>query len=39
MDGQRVNQEWIYPGGKRRVFLTDGVVSRVEEGKPADAAK
>ncbi len=38
LEGQRVNQEWIYPGGKRRVFLTDGVVSRVEEGKP-DAAK
>ncbi|MET0401077.1 MAG: hypothetical protein ABW123_01685 [Cystobacter sp.] len=38
LDGQRVNQEWIYPSGRRRVFLTDGVVTRIEEGK-AEAAK
>jgi hypothetical protein len=38
LEGQRATQEWVYPGGKRRVFLTDGVVSRIEEGKP-DPAK
>jgi hypothetical protein len=39
LDGQQVNQEWIYPGGKRRVFITDGLVTRVEEGPATPAAK
>lgn len=26
------NEEWIYPGGRRHVFLTDGRVMRTEEG-------
>ncbi|WP_257449418.1 hypothetical protein [Archangium lipolyticum] len=34
LDGQQVKQEWSYPGGKRRVFITDGLVTRVEEGSP-----
>jgi hypothetical protein len=33
-----VNQEWVYPGGKRRVFLTDGVVTRIDEGAGATEA-
>lgn len=42
LDGQRVNQEWVYPGGMRRVFLTDGVVTRFEESRQdtkSEAAK
>ena len=39
LDGQKVNQEWAYPGGKRRVFLTDGLVARVEDGGAASAKK
>ncbi|MGZ3461525.1 MAG: hypothetical protein ACXU86_23795, partial [Archangium sp.] len=39
LEGQQVNQEWVYPGGKRRVFITDGLVTRVEEGTPAPPAK
>ncbi|MBM7116572.1 hypothetical protein [Archangium primigenium] len=38
LDGPRVNQEWVYPGGKRRVFLTDGVVTRIDEGAGATEA-
>jgi hypothetical protein len=37
LDGQKANQEWTYPGGKRRVFLTDGLVTRVDEGASAAA--
>ncbi len=39
LDGQQVRQEWVYPGGKRRVFLTDGLVTRVDEGTAPAAAK
>ncbi len=35
LDGQQVHQEWTYPGGKRRVFITDGLVTRVDENSPA----
>ena len=34
LEGQQVHQEWTYPGGKRRVFITDGLVTRVDEGTP-----
>lgn len=37
LDGQQVHQEWVYPGEKRRVFITDGLVTRVDEGTPAAA--
>lgn len=37
LDGQQVHQEWTYPGEKRRVFITDGLVTRVDEGPPAAA--
>lgn len=37
LDGTQVHQEWIYPGEKRRVFITDGLVTRVDEGPPAAA--
>ncbi|WP_375773653.1 hypothetical protein NR798_23230 [Archangium gephyra] len=37
LDGTQVHQEWIYPGEKRRVFITDGLVTRVDEGTPATA--
>jgi hypothetical protein len=37
LEGQQVHQEWAYPGGKRRVFITDGLVTRVDEGAPATA--
>ncbi|HEX8437337.1 hypothetical protein [Archangium sp.] len=39
LDKQQVNQEWIYPGSKRRVFITDGLVTRIEEGAPPAVAK
>ena len=39
LEGQQVHQEWLYPGGKRRVFITDGLVTRVDEGTPSAAAK
>ena len=39
LQGQQVLQEWIYPGEKRRVFITDGLVSRVQEGPAPAAAK
>ncbi|WP_095983208.1 hypothetical protein [Melittangium boletus] len=39
LDGPRTNQEWVYPGGKRRVFLTDGVVTRIDESTPEPPAK
>jgi len=39
LEGPRTNQEWVYPGGKRRVFLTDGVVTRIDEGTPESPAK
>lgn len=29
LDGAQVNQDWSYPGDKRHVFITDGVVTRV----------
>lgn len=37
LDAQQVHQEWTYPGGKRRVFITDGLVTRVDEGTAAAA--
>jgi hypothetical protein len=37
LEGQQVHQEWVYPSGKRRVFITDGLVTRVDEGAPAAA--
>lgn len=39
LDGQQVHQEWTYPGGKRRVFITDGMVTRVDEGTAATPAE
>jgi hypothetical protein len=38
LEGQHTLQEWVYPGGKRRVFLSDGVVTRIEEGTDAAPA-
>jgi len=36
LEGTQRNEEWIYPGGLRRAFLTDGRLVRVEESpKPA----
>ncbi|HYO54114.1 hypothetical protein [Archangium sp.] len=37
LNGQQVLQEWMYPGDKRRVYITDGLVTRVDEGTPAAA--
>lgn len=37
LEGTQVHQEWVYPGGQRRVLLTDGLVTRVEEGTPTAA--
>ncbi|HEX5754088.1 MAG TPA: hypothetical protein VFZ09_48340 [Archangium sp.] len=37
LDGTQVHQEWIYPGEKRRVYITDGLVTRVDEAPPATA--
>lgn len=34
LEGTRRNEEWIYPGGRRRAFLTDGRLVRVEERAP-----
>jgi len=34
LEGTVRNEEWIYPGGRRRAFLTDGRLVRVEEGPP-----
>lgn len=39
LEGPRTHQEWIYPGGKRRVFLTDGGVTRIDEGAAEAPAK
>ncbi len=36
LEGTAHNEEWIYPGGRRHVFLTEGRLVRVEEG-PAPA--
>jgi hypothetical protein len=38
LEGTLVHEEWVYPGGKRRVFITDGQVTRVEEG-PSPTAR
>jgi hypothetical protein len=38
LQGTLRHEEWIYPGGRRHAFLTDGRLVRVEEG-PAPAAK
>jgi hypothetical protein len=35
LEGTLRNEEWIYPGGKRRAFLSDGRLVRVEERAPA----
>jgi hypothetical protein len=32
--GTTRNEEWIYPGGRRHAFLTDGRLVRVEESAP-----
>jgi hypothetical protein len=32
LEGTARNEEWIYPGGRRHAFLTDGRLVRVEEG-------
>ncbi len=41
VEGGTRHEEWIYPGGRRHVFIIDGRVDRVEEGTaspaPADA--
>lgn len=34
-EGGLRHEQWIYPGGRRRVFLIDGRVDRVEEGPVA----
>ena len=39
LDGTQTHQEWSWPGGRRRVFLTDGLVTRVEDGTTPSAAK
>jgi hypothetical protein len=36
LEGTAHNEEWIYPGGRRHAFLTDGRLVRVEEA-PAPA--
>lgn len=33
------NEEWIYPGGRRRAFVSDGWLVRVEEDPPSAAPK
>lgn len=32
LEGTAKNEEWTYPGGRRRVFFTDGRLARAEEG-------
>jgi hypothetical protein len=39
LEGTVRKEEWIYPRGRRRAFLSDGLLVRVEEGAPAPAAK
>jgi hypothetical protein len=39
LEGTVRNEEWIYPGGKRRAFLSDGRLVRVEEGTAPAAPK
>lgn len=39
LEGTVRNEEWIYPRGRRRAFLSDGLLVRVEEGTPPAAAK
>jgi len=35
LEGTSKNEEWSYPGGRRKAFLTDGRLARAEEaGKP-----
>ncbi|MCY1023106.1 hypothetical protein [Pyxidicoccus sp. MSG2] len=35
LEGSSKNEEWTYPGGRRKAFLTDGRLARAEEaGKP-----
>ena len=35
LEGTAKNEEWTYPGGRRKAFLTDGRLARAEEaGKP-----
>jgi hypothetical protein len=31
LEGTAHNEEWIYPSGRRRAFLTEGRLVRVEE--------
>jgi hypothetical protein len=38
MEGTLRHEEWVYPGGRRRAFLTDGRLVRVEEGAAAPRA-
>jgi hypothetical protein len=37
VEGSTRHEEWVYPGGRRHVFIIDGRVDRVEEG-PASTA-
>ncbi|MDY7231491.1 hypothetical protein [Hyalangium rubrum] len=39
LEGTTRNEEWIYPRGRRRAYLSDGVLVRVEEGAPPAAPK
>ncbi|MFP2956604.1 hypothetical protein ACLEPN_01920 [Myxococcus sp. 1LA] len=32
LEGSSKHEEWTYPGGRRRAFLTDGRLARAEEG-------
>jgi hypothetical protein len=32
LEGTAKNEEWTYPGGRRKAFLTDGRLARAEEG-------
>ncbi len=39
LEGTVRKEEWIYPRGRRRAFLSDGLLVRVEEGAPPAASK
>ncbi len=39
LEGQVAIEEWFYPGGKRKVTLSDGQVTRVEDGTAPAAAR
>jgi hypothetical protein len=39
LEGSVRNEEWIYPRGRRRAFLSDGLLVRVEEGAPPATPK